>query len=151
MVQAAMGLDANQDGVLTVNEVPDPRMQGMMSVADTDADGVVTQQEFARMVQFRMGARGGQGGGVGGGPGSDEMIPGVLRNQNELELSAEQQSRLAELQMSVEKRILGILTKEQRSRYQKMKQSDAGAGGGASVSAGSGRPQKQSVKATAGS
>ena len=78
------------------------------------------------MVQFRMGARGGQ---AGGGPGSDEMIPGVLRNQNELGLSAEQQSRLAELQTSVEKRILSILTKEQRSRYQKMKQSDAGAGG----------------------
>jgi len=147
-----MGLDTNQDGVLTVNEVPDPRMQGMMSVADTDADGVVTQQEFARMVQFRTGARGGQGGGVGGGSGSDEMIPGVLKNQNELGLSAEQQSRLAELQTSVEKRILSILTKEQRSRYQKMQQKNgAGAGSGASVSSGSGRPQKQSVKATAGS
>ncbi|MEX0713541.1 MAG: YceI family protein [Pirellulales bacterium] len=58
-------LDANGDGKLASDEIPDPMRQNITAI-DANGDGEITQQEF----QARMRQRGGgRGPGVGGGPG----------------------------------------------------------------------------------
>lgn len=178
MVDKVMSMDSNGDGTLTANEVQDPRLQGMMSVADVDADGVVTQDELRNMFTQQMaqqgefrggpggppgfgggefgeggpgrgpggrgpdgrgpGGMGSEGRGPGGPPHSGELMPSFI--QDELELTEEQRSRLAELQKAVDKKIQGILTKEQRARYKEMlMRGPGGPGGGPGGPGGGGR------------
>lgn len=188
MMDKVMTMDFNGDGMLTANEVQDPRLQGMMSVADVDANGVVTQDELRNMFMQRLAQQGDFGGGPPGfgggefggegpgrgpggfgpggrGPGGappqlGELMPGFI--QDELELSEEQRSRLVELQKAVDKKILSILSKEQRVRYKEMQlRGPEGQGGGPAGGRGpdggppsdqdAGRPQKESEKgSTAG-
>lgn len=68
-----MALDANKDGKLSKDELPE-RMQGLLTRADADSDGVVSKSELEKMVaaqQVPTGGRGGREGGPGGfgGPG----------------------------------------------------------------------------------
>ncbi len=138
MVDKVMSMDSNGDGTLTANEVQDPRLQGMMSVADVDADGVVTQDELRNMFTQQMAQQGEFRGGPGGPPHSGELMPSFI--QDELELTEEQRSRLAELQKAVDKKIQGILTKEQRARYKEMQmRGPGGPGGGPGGPGGGGR------------
>lgn len=170
MVSKAMTMDQNGDGMLTANEVPDPRLHGMMSIADTDANGVVTQDELTIMFTRQMAQQGNPGGGFGpqggpgmngrgpgmGGPGgpsqSGEVFPGFL--QDELGLNEQQRGQLADLQKFVDKRILSILNREQRARFKEMKArgpeaGPAGEGRGPATPPAdpdSGRPRKDSEK-----
>lgn len=167
MVEKLMTMDANGDGTLAANEVQDPRLHGMMSVADTDANGVVTRNELTTMLTKQLAEQGGAGGGPGGrgfgpngggagerdlggmrrGPGGmgpdgmgppqpGELMPMFL--QEELGLTEQQRAEVAELQKLVDKKVLGILTKEQRAKYKEMK--SRGPGGGGRAGRGPGGP-----------
>src|SRR5207247_11048260 len=58
-----LSLDANKDGKLTKDEVPE-RMQAFMTRADADGDGIVTKEELTKMVEQQAGG-GGRGGFAG--------------------------------------------------------------------------------------
>lgn len=60
-----MEMDANKDGKISMNEVPE-RMQGFVERMDTNGDGVVDKAEMDEM-QKRMQERFAEGGGRGGG------------------------------------------------------------------------------------
>jgi Ca2+-binding EF-hand superfamily protein len=57
LVKQMMLLDANGDGVLTANEVPE-RMQGLFTRADADHDGKLTPDEIRASVKKQSGPRG---------------------------------------------------------------------------------------------
>ena len=67
-MQAFNQMDANRDGKLTQDELPEP-MRPRFSTIDANADGAIDRAEFAAA---RSRAGGGQrpGGGPGGGPGA---------------------------------------------------------------------------------
>src|SRR5207247_171536 len=66
-----LSLDANKDGKLTKDEVPE-RMQGFFTRADADGDGIVTKEELTKMAEQQAGGsgRGGFTGSRGAGPAS---------------------------------------------------------------------------------
>ena len=66
-----LSLDANKDGKLTKDEVPE-RMQGFFTRADADGDGIVTKEELTKMAEQQAGGggRGGFAGPRGAGPGT---------------------------------------------------------------------------------
>ena len=66
MMQSLMQFDKNGDGKLSRDEVPE-RMQGMFDRGDLNKDGVLDQDELAKLAQSRPGP-GGQG-----GPGGRRM------------------------------------------------------------------------------
>jgi collagen type III alpha len=75
IVARYMGLDANKDGKLTKDEIPE-RLQSVITRADSDGDEIVTKEELTKMAERQTaGGRGGFGApgggppGFGGGPG----------------------------------------------------------------------------------
>ena len=66
-----LSLDANKDGKLTKDEVPE-RMQGFITRADADNDGIVTKEELTKMAEQQASGdgRGGFAGPRGAGPGN---------------------------------------------------------------------------------
>lgn len=67
----ALTFDANNDGKLTKDELPE-RMQGILTRADANKDGVATKEELTKVFAAQQGGgeRGGRrGGGFGGGGG----------------------------------------------------------------------------------
>ncbi len=65
-----MMFDANHNGQLEKSEVPE-RMQGLFERGDTNHDGVLTQDEIAKLAEAnrQQANGGGRGGGEGRGPG----------------------------------------------------------------------------------
>lgn len=70
IVQRIMGMDKNNDGKVTKDEMPEQMRQRILERADTNKDGAIDKQEAEKMAeQIRArggGGRGGQGGGRGG-------------------------------------------------------------------------------------
>ena len=82
------GMDQNEDGVLTLEEVPEERQRffdRMMQRADQDQDGKLTREEFTTSMDgFRRGRgpmRGARGGRPGRGPGGPSQESGPLVGQ----------------------------------------------------------------------
>src|SRR4051812_41417326 len=55
-VERLMAMDANKDGVLTKDEVDDPRLNRVLERADADKDGKVTKEELTALLA-KEGAR----------------------------------------------------------------------------------------------
>ncbi len=79
MVTRLMAMDANKDGKLSKDEIPE-RLQSMMSRGDKNEDGALDKEEIMAVARERAGSPGGQGGpGIGGpqgfrgGAGGDMM------------------------------------------------------------------------------
>ena len=64
-------LDANKDGTLTKEELPDP-LKERMGLADTNGDGAVSKQELETILKLFGGGRGGRDRGDGRGDGGSE-------------------------------------------------------------------------------
>lgn len=139
-VQRIMAMDANGDGILTPDEVTDPRLQNLLQRADTNSDGQVTKAELQAMASAEaanaangQGGRGGQGGaGMGpppgggmGGPRPGEVMPAFVMDQ--LQLTDAQRQQIAALQQQVDAQLSQILTAEQQ---QMLLQGPSGGGGG---------------------
>lgn len=74
--------DANKDGKLTPDEVPEP-LARMLTGADLNADGAIDREELDKAMQTfrdRFG-RGGPGGGFGGRGGFGAMDPDAMTKQ----------------------------------------------------------------------
>lgn len=77
VIDRYLSLDANKDGKLTKDEVPE-RMQGIFARADADKDESITKEELTKMAeqQTKVVPRGGPGGAGGGGFGGGGRGPG---------------------------------------------------------------------------
>ena len=144
IVARMMAFDKNKDGQLTKDEITDPRLMRVFERADANHDGIVTRDEMsalAKKMMAEMGSsRGGPGGGgpdgddgPGGGPGGGgfggprgfgfgpppprrkpgEVLPAEL--QNDLDLTADQKAKVAELQKEVIVKMDKILTEKQKA------------------------------------
>lgn len=145
-----MQFDANNDGVLSAEELTDRRLHRLLTAADENSDGSLSRAElmayFDRQAREFGGNRGpgsmrGFGGGEGPGLGGD--FPGAGRPpfpggpggpgglgqpgqilpeflQQELNLSEEQRRELAALQTRVDEQLARILTPEQKQQLQRM-------------------------------
>lgn len=155
-----MGFDKNNDGKLSKSEVTDNRLHALISRADGDGNGEVTKDELtalfnkesASLSQGGRGAPGGAGvrddrgnppqGGPGGGragfgpPQPGQVLPLFLRES--LNLNAEQQKQLDELQRDVDARLSRILTEAQRRQLQEQSQRGPGGGRGPGAAPGGG-------------
>ncbi len=58
--QIFTSLDANKDGKLTKDELPDP-LRERVGLADADGDGGISKQELENILKLFSGARGGRG------------------------------------------------------------------------------------------
>jgi Ca2+-binding EF-hand superfamily protein len=103
VVNRYLSLDANKDGKLSKDEIPE-RMQGLLTRADADGDGIVTKDELTRMTerQTAVSNRGsasepgrGPGGpaGRGGPPGFGPANPQAFVDRA-LEFDADQDGKL---------------------------------------------------------
>jgi len=137
MITRLMSMDANQDGVLTSNEVSDPRLQSMLKKIDTNGDGSVTQTELQSFAQSggRQGNRGGQNGQMGHNgkgmhapPKPGEILPEHL--QNELNLTEAQKKKIDALQKEVDAKLAKILTQDQQQQLTEMAKHGPGGPGG---------------------
>jgi EF hand len=159
LVVRMMVFDKNKDGKLTMAEVTDERLHRLFGRADTDKDGVVTKEELSALaakeqITDRGGGRGGFGPPGGGGPGGPrmggmpprpgEILPAMLRQR--LNLSAEQEKQIAELQKEVDAKLEKILSIEQRDQLKNMRARGPGGfgpppgGPGGRQRSGGGRP-----------
>jgi hypothetical protein len=122
-VARMMAFDKNNDGKLTRDEIADERLLRLFDRADANKDGVVTTKElvalFEREGRSAAGGPGGPGGrgpagrGPGGPPRPGQVLPEGLRGQ--LDLTAEQQRQIADLQKDVDVRLEKILTVDQKA------------------------------------
>ena len=151
IVARMMRYDKNKDGKLLKSEVTDQRLRRLFDQADADKDGTLTKEELTafaakEQAKSRAGARGGGPGGFGpggGGPGGDgpppgfgppgggpggpgmgrpqpgEILPRFLRDR--LELSADQEKQIQELQKEVDAKLAKILTDEQKQQLKEMR------------------------------
>jgi EF hand len=146
LVARMMKYDKNKDGKLQKSEVTDQRLKRLFDQADADKDGTLSKEEltaFAAKEQSKAGlGRGGGPGGFGppgGGPGGDgppgfggpggagmggpprpgEILPRFLRER--LELSAEQEKQIQDLQKEVDAKLEKILSAEQREQLKEMR------------------------------
>jgi hypothetical protein len=140
--------DKNSDGKLQKSEVTDQRLKRLFDQADADKDGTLSKEEltaFAAKEQSKVrSARGGgrgfgpPGGGPrgdgppgfgppGGGPGGPgmapprpgEILPRFVRER--LELSAEQEKQIQDLQKEVDAKLEKILSADQREQLREMR------------------------------
>ena len=80
MVARLMAFDANKDGKLTKDEVPE-RMQGIYERADTNKDGVLTKEELtAASASVQPRRTEGRGPGGPGGPPMDLLFRAIDKN-----------------------------------------------------------------------
>ncbi len=131
-----MKFDKDGDGKLAKAEITDARLVRLFNRADANNDGVVTKGELDALeakeqanTRQAFGSPGGPGGGMGGPmggpPGPGEVLPEMFRNR--LNLTADQQSQLDELQRDVDARMSKILSDAQKSQLKQMR--DRGPGG----------------------
>jgi EF hand len=155
IVSRLMRYDRNADGKLLRSEVTDQRLRRLFDQADADKDGTVTKEELTafaakEQTKSRGGLRGGGPGGFGpdgGGPGGDgppgfgppgggpggrgmgrpqpgEILPRFLRDR--LELSAQQEKQIQELQKEVDAKLGKILTDDQKQQLKEMRERGPG-------------------------
>ena len=139
IISQMLTMDANQDGMLTSDEVSDKRMLSILKRADANNDGAVTQDElttFAKKANNQQpGGRGGQGG-PGGRNGRDmgpppkpgQILPAHL--QDELNLTEAQKKKIEALQKEVDAKLAKILTDEQRQQLEEIGNRGPGGHGG---------------------
>jgi hypothetical protein len=131
-----MAFDKDGNGSLSKEEVSDRRLHRLFDRADADRDGAVSKEELSALAAKEpANDRGGPPGfgGPGGGPGGPprgmprpgEVLSAMFRQG--LGLTAEQTTRLDELQADVDARLEKILTDGQRTRLREMR--DRGPGG----------------------
>ena len=151
-----MRYDKNKDGKLLKSEVTDQRLRRLFDQADLDKDGTLTKEELAafaakEQTKSRAGSRGGGPGGFGpdgDGPGGDgpppgfgppgggpggrgmgppqpgQILPRFLRDR--LELSAQQEKQIQELQKEVDAKLAKILTDGQKQQLKEMRERGPG-------------------------
>jgi hypothetical protein len=146
IVARMMKYDKDKDGKLLKSEVTDQRLHRLFDQADADKDGTLTKEEltaFAAKDQAnsRAGNRGGGPGGFGpggggpppgfgpGGPGMGrpqpgEILPRFLRDR--LDLSAQQEKQIQELQKEVDGKLAKILTDDQKQQLKEMRERGPG-------------------------
>jgi EF hand len=136
IVARMMRYDKDKDGKLLKSEVTDQRLRRLFDQADADKDGTLTKEEltaFAAKEQTKSRAGGpggfGPGGGGPGGPGMGrpqpgEILPRFLRDR--LELSAEQEKQIQELQKEVDGKLAKILTDDQKQQLKEMRERGPG-------------------------
>ena len=139
LVARMMVFDKNKDGKLTMAEVTDERLHRLVGRADTDQVGFVTKEELSALaIREQINNRGGGPGGFGppggGGPGGPrmgggmprpgEILPGMLRQR--LNLTAQQEKEVADLQKEVDARLEKILTAEQRDQLKAIRERGPG-------------------------
>jgi hypothetical protein len=152
LVTRMMAFDKNKDGQLTKDEVTDPRLHRLFDQADTNKDGVVTEEELMALAakldaeSGPGGERGGPGGRGPGGPGGPggrgpggpggpggrgpggfggPPQPGQIMPpflQERLNLTAEQKKQLEALQKEVDTKLASILTDEQKKQMKEMRE-----------------------------
>lgn len=137
MIGRLMNMDANQDGVLTSDEVTDQRLQMMFKRIDSNSDGSVTQDEIRSFAQNsgRQGNRVGQSGqmgrngrGMGAPPRPGQILPEHL--QDELNLTEAQKKKIDALQKEVDAKLAKILTQDQQQQLAEMANRGPGGPGG---------------------
>jgi len=79
MVERLMASDANKDGKLSKEEIPE-RLQAMMARGDKNSDGALDKEEIMAIARERA-AQGGGAGFGGGGPGGPEGRGGEFMAQ----------------------------------------------------------------------
>jgi hypothetical protein len=131
-----MEFDKNKDGKLTKAEVTDGRLHRLFDRADADKDKTVTKAELSAL-EAKERANDGDGPPgpfPGGGPGGPRMgpppRPGEIMSpmtRRRLNLTAEQENQIADLQKEVDAKLEKILTVEQRKQLEEMR--DRGPGG----------------------
>ena len=148
LVARMMKYDKNSDGKLQKSEVTDQRLKRLFDQADADKDGTLSKDELtAFAAKEESKAKSARGGGrgfgpPGGGPGGDgppgfgppgggpggpgmgpprpgEILPRFLRER--LELSAEQEKQIQELQKDVDAKLEKILSADQREQLKEMR------------------------------
>jgi hypothetical protein len=140
IIARMMAFDKNKDGKLTRDEITDPRLLRLFDRADTNKDGVVTQEELKALATqmateaaaegggFGPGGKGGKGGKGGFGPGGKggfgpprpgQILPPFL--QNMLNLTDDQKKQLDTLQREVDEKLGKILTADQKKQLQEMR------------------------------
>jgi hypothetical protein len=136
IVARMMRYDKDKDGKLLKSEVTDQRLRRLFDQADADKDGTLTKEEltaFAAKEQTKSRAGGpggfGPGGGGPGGPGMGrpqpgEILPRFLRDR--LELSAQQEKQIQELQKEVDGKLAKILTDDQKQQLKEMRERGPG-------------------------
>lgn len=126
IVKRMMAFDKNGDGILTRDEITDPRLLRLFDRADANKDGVVTKEELialAAKLDAEFPSRGGPGGGPGGPggpPRPGQILPPFL--QEELQLTDEQKKQLEALQHEVDAKLATILTSEQKTQLKEMRE-----------------------------
>jgi len=152
-----MSFDKNNDSKLSQSEVTDHRLHALIGRADSDGNGEITKEELSALfskesASLPLGGRGASGGGDDrggppqGGPGGGrpgfgppqpgQVLPSFLRES--LNLNAQQQKQLDELQRDVDARLSRILTEAQRRQLQEMSQRGPGGGRGPGGAPGAG-------------
>jgi hypothetical protein len=138
VVDRLMAFDKDGDGKLTKAELTDQRLHRFFDRADADHDGSVTRNELnVFLVRERAAARKGSSGfgrfgggppgfgGPGGGPPRPgEILPPFLRQR--LQLTADQEKQIAELQRDVDARLEKILSAVQVQQLQEMRERGPG-------------------------
>ncbi len=136
-VAKLMAFNKAKDGKLSKEELTDKRLHALFDRADANQDGVVTVDElkalFAR--EKLEGGGGGPGGDKGKGPkdgfggdkkgfkGKGPPQPGVILSpffQDALSLTESQRKQLADLQKEVDGKLDKILTAEQKTQLKEM-------------------------------
>jgi hypothetical protein len=139
LVTRMMAFDKNKDGKLTKDEVTDERLLRLFTQADTNKDGVVTKEELVALAGREGGGEqprpgtggpGGPGGGPGGPGGFPGGFPGLPRIEpgtvlppflkDQLELTADQEKKLDELEKDVKAKLMKILSDDQKKKLDEM-------------------------------
>jgi len=115
-----MMFDANHNGQLEKSEVPE-RMQGLFERGDTNHDGVLTQDEIAKLAEAnRQQANGGRGGGEGrgggrgpGGGNQFDLAFTALDTDHNGEISAEEINKAAASLKTLDKNGDGQITEDE--------------------------------------
>jgi Ca2+-binding EF-hand superfamily protein len=115
-----MMFDANHNGQLEKSEVPE-RMQGLFERGDTNHDGVLTQDEIAKLAEANRQQAG--GGGRGGGEGRGGRGPGggnqfdlaftALDTDHNGEISAEEINNASASLKTLDKNADGQITEDE--------------------------------------
>ena len=139
LVVRMMAFDTDKDGKLTKVEITDARLHRLFDRSDANKDGIVTKEELASLAaKEQSNERGGPPGFGGGPPGfgprgggppggfmmgggrPGEILPRML--QDRLKLTPEQKSDLDDLQQEVDAKLDKILSAEQKTQLNQMRE-----------------------------
>ena len=124
-------MDANKDGKLTKEEVPEQAWERIVK-ADADNNGAVTKEEMAKVVKARAGN--GQGNAKMGGPGMGQRDPGQMfermdANKDGKLTKEELPERVAEKMMNMDADGNGSISQDEFATGCKNRERDGTRGG----------------------